>query len=245
MGVAFCLAPMEGVSDWPFRLWFSQTSAPSFMGTPFLRATDTFPKALPETFAPELHRYQAPYHLIPQVMASEARDFVRTARLFLESGADFVDLNCGCPSPNPVSGGAGSSLLKSSEIFLNFIQAVADELPPASFSVKMRTGFNDANLFASLIEGLKDLPLKQLTVHGRTRSDRYDGQARWDLIQHAQESLPFPVVASGDLVSWESWTQKQAQYPGIKKVIVGRGALRNPWIFEELRTKQPLLLSLL
>jgi len=239
----FGLAPMEGVSDWPFRLWFSQASAPTLMGTPFLRATDTFPKAIADDFAPELHRYSMPYSLIPQVMASRPEDFVRAARLFLDGGAEFIDLNCGCPSPNPVSGGAGSSLLKTRDIFLRFIETIAAALPPQSFSVKMRTGFDDFSLFEQLVDGLRQLPLKQLTIHGRTRKDRYDGQARWDLIEHARAALPFPVVASGDIVSSDTWLEKKARFPQMNRVIIGRGALRNPWLFEELRSGQPVRIS--
>ena len=242
--VVFGLAPMEGVSDFPFRLWFSQCSAPAFMGTPFLRATDSFPRVLSEDFAPELDRYQLPYKLIPQVMASRSEDFVRAARLFLDAGADFVDLNCGCPSPNSVSGGAGSSLLKKHETFLNFVSAIASALPPESFSVKMRTGFDDLNLFEKFVTGLKDIPLRQLTVHGRTRRDRYDGEARWDLIEHANRNLPYPVVASGDVLSHKTWLTKKAQHPTIERVIIGRGALRNPWLFEELRRGEAVTLSL-
>ncbi len=221
------------------------------MGTPFLRATDTYPRHLPEDFAPELAGLPVPYHLIPQVMASRPEDFIRAARAFLDAGAEFVDLNCGCPSPNPVSGGAGSSLLKTRDTFVRFIEAVAEGLPPASFSVKMRTGFDDAETFAELVEGLRPLPLRQLTVHGRTRKDRYDGEARWDLIRAAQELLPYPVVASGDIVSAARWAEKRARYPELTRAIIGRGALRNPWIFTELEgdrtvTLEPstLLLSL-
>lgn len=246
----FGLAPMEGVSDWPFRLWFSLFGKTEFMSTPFLRATDTYPKSLPDDFAPEIARLPKNYDLIPQIMASRPEDFARTTKLWLDEGADFVDLNCGCPSPNPVSGGAGSSLLKTHETFLDFLKSVADRLPAQSFSVKMRTGFDDDQSFYAMIEGLRDLPLRQLTVHGRTRKDRYDGEARWDLIDYARRELPFPVVASGDIVSREAWERKAAKYPQIERVIIGRGALRNPWIFSELKgstiviSKETLLLTL-
>ncbi|MES2746022.1 MAG: tRNA-dihydrouridine synthase family protein [Bdellovibrionota bacterium] len=247
----FGLAPMEGVSDWAFRLWFSLTGPTAFMSTPFLRATDTYPKSIPVDFAPEISRLPAPYGLIPQVMASRPEDFVRAARFWLDEGAEFVDLNCGCPSPNPVSGGAGSSLLKTRATFLEFIDTIAKELPAKSFSVKMRTGFDDTDLFYEIIEGLRDAPLRQLTVHGRTRKDRYDGEARWDLIDHARRELSFPVVASGDIVSSDDWQTRSAKFPEISRAIIGRGALRNPWIFTELSTgkavrmsRQTLILSL-
>ncbi|RYZ80638.1 MAG: tRNA-dihydrouridine synthase family protein, partial [Proteobacteria bacterium] len=147
------------------------------------------------------------------------------------------------PSPNPVSGGAGSSLLKSSKIFIDFIESIARDLPPESFSVKMRTGFDDTTHFDAAIEGIKQIPMRQLTVHGRTRKDRYDGHARWDLIEKARAALPYPVVASGDILSYKHWQEKKALHPTLQNVIIGRGALRNPWIFAELREGGSLNLS--
>ena len=84
----FGLAPMEGVSDWAFRLWMAQAGSPSFMNTPFLRATETFPRSIPPDFAPELKRPELyKYQLIPQVMASRPEDLNRAARLFFAEGA--------------------------------------------------------------------------------------------------------------------------------------------------------------
>ncbi len=237
------LAPMEGVSELAFRLWIAQTSAPDFSSTPFLRATDSYPAELPVDFAPETAGdLSLEYQLIPQVMASRPEDFIRTAKLLLPQAA-FVDLNCGCPSPNPVSGGAGSSLLRDPEHFLEFAQKVCDALPDFSFSIKMRTGFHDNGLFSQLIEGLGALPLKQLTVHGRTRVDRYDGKSRWDLIQWAAEKLPFPVIGSGDILGWNSFQSAGQEAPDVNRLIIGRGVLRNPWIFTELRTGQEVELN--
>ncbi|HYX38724.1 MAG TPA: tRNA-dihydrouridine synthase family protein [Oligoflexus sp.] len=236
----FGLAPMEGVSELPFRLWLAQVSAPAFASTPFLRATDTFPAQIPIDFAAELTReWDVPYQLIPQVMTADPDDFVRTARLLL-SHAEFVDLNCGCPSPNPVSGGAGSSLLKDPALFVGFAERMADALPAQSFSIKMRTGFDDTAAFDVLTHGLRSVPLKQLTVHGRTRRDRYDGSSRWDLIQKAAEQLPCSVVGSGDILGVDSMPPIHAMAPSVSRFIVGRGALRNPWIFLELRNQKPV-----
>lgn len=236
------LAPMEGVSELPFRLWIAQVSSPSFSSTPFLRATDTYPAQLPLDFAAEVMRdWDVGYQLIPQVMASEPKDFVRTAQLLLPA-ADFVDLNCGCPSPNPVSGGAGSSLLKDAAHFLGFAERLADSLPAHSFSIKMRTGFDDSALFETMTSGLRALPLKQLTVHGRTRRDRYDGRSRWDLIQRAAEQLPCTVVGSGDILSAASLYDIAGAAPSVSRFIIGRGALRNPWIFMELRNQEPVVI---
>jgi tRNA-dihydrouridine synthase len=238
----FGLAPMEGVSELPFRLWLAQVSAPTFSSTPFLRATDTYPAQIPLDFAAEVTRdWELPYQLVPQVMAADPRDFVRTARLLLPQ-AEFVDLNCGCPSPNPVSGGAGSSLLKDPALFLNFAERMAEALPPQRFSIKMRTGFDDTDAFDAFTAGLRPLPLRQLTVHGRTRRDRYDGKSRWDLIQRAAASLDFPVIGSGDILGLGSLPDIERTAPNVSRFIVGRGALRNPWIFTELREGRPVII---
>ncbi len=244
----FGLAPMEGISELPFRLWMSQTGAPAFMGTPFLRATDTYPKLIPSDFAPEIDRYRdcVSYRLIPQVMASQAEDFVRTARLFPAETA-FVDLNAGCPSSNPISSGAGSGLLRERGRLRAFMEVVANSLPAERFSLKMRLGFDDSSSFEEQIEALAPLQLARLTIHGRTRKDRYDGLSRWDLISLAASRLSFPVVASGDIVSQASWEDRVPHSACIDSVIVGRGALRNPWIFRELRGEAcpPISLRLL
>ena len=235
----FGLAPMEGVSELAFRLWIAQTSSPVFCSTPFLRATDSYPAEIPRDFAPETapRLELLPYSVIVQVMASRPQDFVRTARLFLLDH-EFVDLNCGCPSPSPVHGGAGSSLLREPLHFRDFTQHLSDSLPSQSFSIKMRSGFTDTQYFSQYLQILAALPLRQLTIHGRTRTDRYDHQSRWDLIHSAALALPFSVVGSGDVLSWATWQRLAATAPSIKRVIVGRGALRNPWIFAELRSGQ-------
>lgn len=238
----FGLAPMEGVSELPFRLWIAQISAPAFSSTPFLRATDTYPGQIPLDFAAEITReWELSYQLIPQVMAADPKDFVRTAKRLLPQ-AEFVDLNCGCPSPNPVSGGAGSSLLKDPAQFIGFAESLAEALPAQSFSIKMRTGFDDSAAFDVLTEGLRPIPLKQLTVHGRTRRDRYDGSSRWDLIQKAAVQLSCPVVGSGDILGLDSMPSILAAAPSVTRFIVGRGALRNPWIFQELRERKPVVI---
>jgi tRNA-dihydrouridine synthase len=226
------LAPMEGVTDLAFRLWIALTSPPAFMWTPFMRATDSFPKEIPPSYAPELKRLKGlvPFRLIPQVMASKVEDFSRTAELLLKD-VDFVDLNCGCPSPTVVGSKAGSSLLESSSYFFDFVSRVVENCGPNSVSVKMRTGYNDPSEFQGLISVIKGLPLAQLTIHGRTRPQRYTGYADWNLIASGAQNVSFPVVGSGDIVDQSSALERFGQCPRLQALIVGRGALRNPWIF--------------
>lgn len=242
------LAPMEGVSEFPFRLWMHLTSAPDFSVTPFLRVTPTFPsRAVPERFAPELASLRGllPYELLPQMMAAHADDFIRVASFFLNA-SDTVELNCGCPAPCSVGSGAGSSLLQDPSQFGLMLERIASAVGQGRFAVKMRTGFGDASRFNDLLAALPGRQMARLTVHGRTRADRYTGSAKWDLIYHAATTWPnLSTVGSGDIVSSTSYQAKMGLAPKVETALIGRGALRDPWIFQKLRdpTHTPVTLS--
>lgn len=227
---------MEGVSVFPTRLFFHLASQPEWMGTPFLRVTPTFPAhGIPAPFAPELDSCAGslPYKLAPQMMAAEADDFLRAVDHFPD--APFLELNAGCPSPTCVGKGAGSSLLRDPEEFRAMIERLAARLGKGRLAVKMRTGFHTPAEFPALLSALADLPLARLTVHGRARTDGYRGRARLDLIRDASLATRAPVIGSGDVVDHASFAAMLAEAPGLSGVIIGRGAMRNPWIFSELR----------
>lgn len=238
----FGLAPMEGVTDIAVRLWFALTTPPDFVWTPFLRVTDTYPASqIPREFIPELTQLRGavPFAVIPQLMGSRPEDIMRVSAALLMS-APFVDLNCGCPSPTVVGSRAGSSLLERSDLFSSFVETIVKEVGPNRLSVKMRTGFHDEAEFSTLIASIQDLPLAQLTVHGRTRPQRYAGLSNWNLIRSASETMSCEVIGSGDLVDSVSAQRLYHAAPRVKTAIVGRGALRNPWIFGEV-SRVPLL----
>ena len=237
---------MEGVTELATRLWFSLTSGPEIVGTPFFRVTSTFPiDRLSPLFAPELTRLKqlVSYKLLPQLMTPDPIDFIRIAESLL-TATEFIDLNCGCPSPTVVGGGSGSSLLVPPERFADYAQKIVSELGAGRTSVKMRTGFTSPEEFPVLISYLSGLSLAQLTVHGRTREDRYTGKARWDLIDYASNTLKIPVIGSGDIVDHSSLYERKSVSPKTSGTIVGRGALRNPWIFNELRHEKPPSITL-
>jgi tRNA-dihydrouridine synthase len=229
---------MEGVTTFPMRLWYWLVSAPERMATPFLRATHTFPvKEIPAEFAPELFtlRKVTPYELIPQIMTADAEDFIRSAHLFAD-GFPHIELNAGCPSPNCVGTGAGSSLLRDPDDFGSMIDEISGALGADRFAVKMRTGFNSHEEFPRLLSVLSQVRIKHLTIHGRTRPQGYKGRADWHLIDQAASRLPYPVLASGDITDRAGLQANMQRWPRIAGALIGRGALRQPWIFEEIRS---------
>lgn len=232
---------MEGVSDFPLRLWQCLVAPPESMATPFLRATASFPgRELPEKFAPELKalRGKLPYRLVTQVMAAEPEHFIQAASLLLKH-TDFVELNCGCPSPTCTGKGAGSSLLRDAEELSQFVATITRALGAEKVAIKMRTGYDQVEEFPELLAALADYPVHRVTVHGRTRPQRYRQKARWDLIERAAQQLDVPVLASGDILDQASWQALRQTSPNVRGALIGRGALRNPFVFAELRGQKP------
>ena len=229
---------MEGFTTFPMRVWLNLAARPAAMTTPFLRVTRTHPDGrLPLLFAPELFELQGalPYELTPQLITGNVGLFVQTAQLFPPEVAPVIELNCGCPSPNSVGKHAGSGILRDPNAFGASIAALVAALGPRRLAVKMRLGVSDSSEFGPLLQHIAALSLARLTVHGRTRVDRYRGAARWDLIQHAASVACMPTWASGDICGLDTATQIQSTAPSIAGAVIGRGLLRNPWVFEELR----------
>ncbi len=249
MKVSLGLAPMEGVSDFAFRLWMSQTSSPASMGTPFIRLTANYPNPHnpPVAWCPELYsqaiKQAVNYRVIPQVMSPE-EDYVLRISDDLLKRTDAIDLNCGCPSPKVVGRGSGSSLLRDPAMFHDFVDKLRSNLNDQQLSVKIRTGYQHDEDYRELIRALEGFNLKRLTIHGRTKEQRYTGKANWQHINFAGEVLRIPIVGSGDISDFQSFSERINRAPTVQGVIVGRGALRNPWIFTELRTQKPVEISL-
>ncbi|MBM4253318.1 MAG: tRNA-dihydrouridine synthase family protein [Deltaproteobacteria bacterium] len=231
---------MEGFTTFPMRLWLAMTSRPMAMTTPFLRVTRTHPDGhLPLLFAPELFelRGMMPYELTPQLITGDIDLFMQTEALLPPEVAAAIELNCGCPSPSCVGHQAGSGILRDPARFGRTIAKLAQHLGPGRLAVKMRLGVDDAAEFGQLVQVIADLPLARLTVHGRTRADRYRGHARWDLIEYAASATATQTWASGDVCGIETADEIRSVAPTIKGVMIGRGLLRNPWVFDEIRSR--------
>ncbi len=162
----------------------------------------------------------------PEVMAE-------AAVMAVESGAQFVDLNFGCPIDLVVRRGSGAALLKRPAKLTAIVEAVraAVEVP---LSVKLRLGYTDKKLnVVDLAQRVQDVGADAAAIHGRTRNQRYSRSANWDLIDAAQQAVEIPIIGNGDMLTpWD--LQKRREETSISSFLVARGALKKPWIFQEL-----------
>jgi tRNA-dihydrouridine synthase 3 len=168
-----------------------------------------------------------------QLAAGRAEDAVAAGKVAVERGAEFVDVNAGCPIHDVVRRGMGATLLQRPKALARIVEAMVAALP-VPVTVKIRTGWCDAEINASEVAAaMEDAGAAALTVHGRTREQRYTRAADWDLIGRIASERRIPVIGNGDVSTWYEAVDKRAQ-SGCSSVMIGRAALIKPWIFDEI-----------
>ncbi len=187
---------------------------------------------------PLLKRHESETDFGVQLTANRTEVMVEAVRIVLDHGASFLDLNFGCPIDLVCRKGAGAALLKRPGRLAEMVAAVRAEtdLP---LSVKIRLGYTEDKLncvkVAQLVE---EAGADAVTVHGRTRAQRYRLSARWDLIGEVAAAVSIPVIGNGDLLTpWD--LQRRRQDSRISSFLVARGALIKPWVFQEMAQGQP------
>ena len=174
-----------------------------------------------------------------QIAAKSIDEGSRTLEAIAERGADFVDINCGCPIHDTVRRGLGAHLLRRPKALGKFISGLT-QVSKLPITVKIRTGWsNDAINVHEVCQILEESGAAAITVHGRTREQRYTRAANWELIGEVVKNRNIPIIGNGDIL-----THYEAQYrkavSGCSAVMIGRGALIKPWIFKELREGRAL-----
>jgi len=227
------LAPMSGVTDISFRRLISRLSGgrTGLLVSEFITVeglTRLNPRICRQmAFAPE----ERPFTV--QIYGGEAERMAWGATMVEEAGADFVEINCGCPSPKIVRKGGGSGLLRD----LGNLKAIVAGVKKAvtiPVTVKVRLGWAEDSI--NLLETQKIVEgegASALVIHGRTRQQGYRGLANWDLIALAKKHATIPVVGNGDILGVDDVIDKLERY-GVDGVAVGRGAMHNPWIFGQI-----------
>ena len=226
------LAPMEDVTDRSFRLICREQGA-SMVYTEFVSA-DALIRDIPSTVRKlSIDPGERPTAI--QIYGREVEPMVEAARIVEQAHPDIIDINFGCPVKKVAGKGAGAGMLRDIPKMLKITRAVVDavKLP---VTVKTRLGWDhDSRIIVELAEQLQDCGIKALTVHGRTRSQMYTGEADWEMIARVKENprLTIPLIGNGDITSAEKAREAFDRY-GVDGVMVGRAAIGAPWIFNDI-----------
>ena len=227
------LAPMEDVTDIGFRLLCKRFGA-SMVYTEFVSA-----EALIRDVKSTLQKLTISDEERPvgiQIYGRDIDAMVEAAKIVEQAGPDLIDLNFGCPVKKVAGKGAGAGMLQNIPKMLEITRKVVDavKLP---VTVKTRLGWNHEQLIITeLAEQLQDCGIQALTIHGRTRSQMYTGQADWTLIGEVKRNprIHIPIIGNGDITSAEEAQQAFDTY-GVDAIMIGRATFGRPWIFKEVR----------
>lgn len=227
------LAPMEDVTDTSFRLICKEMGA-DFSYTEFVSA-EALVRNIPATTR-KLAIAPAERPTAIQIYGREPEPMAEAARIAEEAQPDVIDINFGCPVKKVAGKGAGAGLLRDVPKMLEITRAVVNAVK-TPVTVKTRLGWDcNSKIIVELSEQLQDCGIQALTVHGRTRSQMYTGEADWEMIGQvkANPRLKIPVIGNGDITTPEKLKQAFDIY-GVDGAMVGRAAIGNPWIFRTLK----------
>ncbi|ADV66383.1 tRNA dihydrouridine synthase [Deinococcus maricopensis] len=220
------LAPMAGYSDAPMRALCSEQGA-LWTVSEMLSARGLLEGDLAvdlgQPYPGEQGRVLQLFGADPDILAAGAQEAVR---LFQPAA---LDLNMGCPVPK-IKGKGGACLLQTPDVAYTLVKAMRDAVN-IDVSAKIRLGW-DTNRSVEIAQGLEAAGAALITVHGRTSAQRYTGYADWDAIAHVAASVRAPVIGSGDVTSAEQAHARRA-HSGVAAVMIGRGAVGNPWVFRQ------------
>lgn len=227
------LAPMEDVTDMGFRLMCKQFGA-DMVYTEFV-SSDALIRHVNKTQA-KLTISEEERPVAIQIYGREVDAMVEAAKICEEANPNILDINFGCPVKKVAGKGAGSGMMKTPELMVEITTAVvkAVKIP---VTVKTRLGWDhESKIIVELAEQLQDVGIQALTIHGRTRSQMYTGEADWKLIGDVKNNprIHIPIVGNGDVTSPEI-CKRRFDETGVDAVMIGRGSIGSPWIFEEVK----------
>ncbi len=226
---ATVLAPMEGITNPTFRRFMAEGGGIGLLCTEFIRITQQAPCS--KQIARQVQRPLG-VPLSVQVMGNDATQMAEAAAIVSDAGADVVDINLGCPMPRVVRKGVGSAMLKDPVILRRVLEQMRAKTP-GLLSAKIRAGFDDASGVIATAKLIEAVGVDFITVHPRRRCDFYQGVADWRIIATLVQELNIPVIGNGD-VWYAADALRMQRETGCHAVMIGRPALRNPWIFQQV-----------
>ena len=227
------LAPMEDVSDPPFRAVCKDNGA-DLMYTEFISSEGLIRDAIKSRQKLDIFDYEKPIGI--QIFGGDEEAMAMSARIVDATGPDLLDINFGCPVKKVVCKGAGAGVLKDIDLMVRLTKACVDStsLP---VTVKTRLGWDESSKnIEEVAERLQDVGIKALTIHGRTRAQMYKGEADWTLIAKVKNNprIKIPIFGNGDIDSPEKALEYRNRY-GVDGIMIGRAAIGYPWIFREIK----------
>ena len=225
------LAPMAGVTDWAFRTVCAELGA----NITVTEMVSSRALVYQDKKSAKLLRKNGGSLCGAQIFGNDPAIMAQAACLALEiSGCDFIDINMGCPMPKVANSGDGCGLMRTPELAGQIVAAVqkAVDVP---VTVKCRLGWDKGSInVLDFTKRMEDNGAAMVSVHGRTRSMLYSGNADWDMITRVKQNLSIPVIANGDIVSGEA-AVKCLKRTGTDGVMIGRASFGDPWIFAEAK----------
>lgn len=228
------LAPMEDVTDESFRLICREQGA-DLTYTEFVSADALIRNITSTTRKLKINEAERPCAI--QIYGRDVDTMVEAAKMAEKANPDLIDLNFGCPVKKVARKGAGAGMLRDIPLLLKITESVVKSVK-CPVTVKTRLGWDHENkIIVDLAERLQDCGISALTVHGRTRSQMYTGEADWDMIGKVKSNpkLKIPVIGNGDITSGDKAKEAFEKY-GVDGVMIGRGAIGAPWIFREVKS---------
>ena len=243
-GSPTALAPMQDVTNKPFMDVVANYGPPDYFFTEFFRVHDS--SRLDKETLRSITENVTGRPVFAQLIGENLDDLARTVCDLKAYPVAGVDLNLGCPAPKVYKKNVGGGLLRD-PVAIDGILGLLREEVEGLFTVKMRTGFEDTRYFDQLLELMNKHSVDLLSLHARTVKDSYKSRVDYGYIQRAAQMVSCPVMANGNITSADKALRVQ-EYTGCHGVMVGRSAIRNPWIFTQIRQKisgQPLFLPTL
>jgi tRNA-dihydrouridine synthase B len=223
------LAPMAGVTDYPFRKLVQ-----SFGGAGLMFSEMVASRAILQNKDKSLKKIKSDFNIKAiQIAGNDPKYMAEAGKINEDLGADIIDINFGCPVKKVVKGFAGSAIMKDEKLAREIVRAVVKAVK-VPVTVKMRTGWDFNNLNAPVIAKIaEDEGVKMVTVHGRTRSQMYEGTADWKFISKVKDVVKIPVIANGDIRSPRDAEQclKESRVDGI---MIARGIYGKPWLLKQI-----------